>query len=98
MAVGDQLSVHFANAGGVVLFVLVFPAASRPSINKRISFDPKILSSIFETDPPMMTVFLSLPVLGGVYAVLAVGRAGADGAIELPGGGTRGVASRRIAL
>jgi hypothetical protein len=36
--------------------VLVFPAASRPSISRRISFDPKILSRILDTDPPMLTV------------------------------------------
>ncbi len=36
--------------------VLVFPAASRPSINRRISFDPKILPIIFEIEPPMLLV------------------------------------------
>ena len=35
--------------------VLVFPAASRPSINRRISLDPKILPIIFEIEPPMMS-------------------------------------------
>jgi len=34
---------------------LVLPAASRPSINRRISLDPKILSSSFEIPPPIVT-------------------------------------------
>jgi len=33
--------------------ILVLPAASRPSINRRISFDPKILSSSLDTELPM---------------------------------------------
>ena len=32
---------------------LVFPAASKPSMSRRISLDPKILLMIFETEPPM---------------------------------------------
>jgi hypothetical protein len=35
--------------------VLVLPAASRPSINSRISFDPKILFIIFDIEPPIVT-------------------------------------------
>jgi hypothetical protein len=30
------------------------PAASRPSIRRRISFDPKIFPMILETEPPML--------------------------------------------
>lgn len=33
--------------------VLVLPAASRPSIRRRISLDPKILAIILEIEPPM---------------------------------------------
>ena len=33
--------------------ILVLPAASKPSINIRISFDPKILLIIFDTEPPI---------------------------------------------
>lgn len=33
---------------------LVFPAASSPNINRRISFDPKILPITFETCPPIV--------------------------------------------
>jgi hypothetical protein len=34
--------------------MVVFPAASRPTIKIRISFFPHSLSSIFEIDKPMM--------------------------------------------
>jgi hypothetical protein len=34
-------------------YSLVFPAASSPSISRRISFDPKILAIILEMEPPM---------------------------------------------
>ena len=33
---------------------LVFPAASKPSMSRRISLDPKILPMIFETEPPIV--------------------------------------------
>lgn len=36
--------------------VLVFPAASSPSMSNLISFDPKILPMSFETWPPMVNV------------------------------------------
>ena len=36
--------------------ILVFPAASNPSMSRRISLDPKILFIIFDTCPPMATV------------------------------------------
>lgn len=36
--------------------VLVFPAASRPSINSRISLDPKILAIILDIEPPILSV------------------------------------------
>jgi hypothetical protein len=36
--------------------LLVFPAASRPSISRRISFDPKILPIILEICPPILAV------------------------------------------
>jgi hypothetical protein len=34
--------------------ILVFPAASRPSINKRISLDPKTLAIILDMEAPMV--------------------------------------------
>ena len=34
--------------------LLVFPAASKPSMSRRISLDPKILPMIFETWPPIL--------------------------------------------
>lgn len=39
-----------------MVILLVFPAASRPSINRRISFDPKILPIILEICPPIPAV------------------------------------------
>lgn len=36
---------------------LVFPAASKPSMSRRISRDPKILPMIFETEPPIVSRF-----------------------------------------
>lgn len=36
--------------------LLVFPAASRPNIRRRISFDPKIFPMILETWPPIVDV------------------------------------------
>lgn len=36
--------------------VLVFPAASRPSINSRISLDPKILAIILDIDAPILSI------------------------------------------
>ena len=36
--------------------LLVFPAASRPSMSRRISFDPKILPIILEICPPIFAV------------------------------------------
>ena len=38
--------------------VLVLPAASSPSMSKRISLDPKILPIILDMEPPMMRVLL----------------------------------------
>lgn len=35
--------------------ILVLPAASRPSINSRISFDPKILAMALEIEPPILS-------------------------------------------
>lgn len=35
--------------------ILVFPAASRPSINSRISLDPKILAIILDIDAPILS-------------------------------------------
>lgn len=48
----------------VLLHVLVFPAASKPSINRRISFDPKILFINLEMFCPMAG--------GGFYGTPAV--------------------------
>jgi hypothetical protein len=42
--------------GGWYGGVLVFPAASRPSIKSRISLDPKILFIIFDIDAPILSV------------------------------------------
>ena len=36
--------------------ILVFPAASKPSMSRRISLDPKILPMIFETEPPIFAM------------------------------------------
>lgn len=36
--------------------LLVLPAASRPSMSNRISFDPKIFDIILDSCPPMVTV------------------------------------------
>lgn len=41
--------------------ILVLPAASSPSINSRISFDPKILFIIFEIEPPIAPVACGAP-------------------------------------
>lgn len=35
-------------------YLLVLPAASNPSISKRISLEPKSLPMIFETEPPIL--------------------------------------------
>ena len=40
--------------------VLVLPAASRPSISNRISFDPKILAIIFDIEAPIVSSSLVL--------------------------------------
>ena len=45
-------------------YLLVFPAASSPSMRRRISLEPKILPIIFETWPPMAAVLLALYSLG----------------------------------
>jgi hypothetical protein len=42
----------------VCVDLLVFPAASRPNISSRISFDPKILPIILDICPPMLAVRL----------------------------------------
>ena len=34
--------------------ILVFPAASKPSMSRRISLDPKIFPMIFDTCPPIL--------------------------------------------
>ena len=38
---------------------LVFPAASKPSMSRRISLDPKILPMIFETEPPIVVMLIA---------------------------------------
>jgi hypothetical protein len=48
---GCQLKYLDHNTG---VNLLVLPAASKPSINRRISLDPKILSSSFEIPPPIV--------------------------------------------
>ena len=45
-------------------FLLVFPAASSPSMRSRISLEPKSLPMIFETCPPMVFVCLYLSLSG----------------------------------
>lgn len=37
--------------------ILVFPAASRPSIKIRISLLPKILAKVFDTDTPIVVIY-----------------------------------------
>lgn len=37
---------------------LVLPAASRPSINNRISFEPKILAIILDIEPPIVNAYV----------------------------------------
>lgn len=37
--------------------ILVLPAASKPSINNRISLDPKILAMALDIEAPMVTAF-----------------------------------------
>ena len=57
--------------------VLVLPAASSPSINRRISFDPKILFISFEMFCPMAgDQIYGSPVVaeGGEIATLGVAR------------------------
>ena len=39
--------------------LLVFPAASRPSMSRRISRDPKILLMILETEPPIVVGWMA---------------------------------------
>lgn len=41
-------------------YSLVLPAASRPSINRRISLLPKILAIIFDIEPPMVDLCVIL--------------------------------------
>lgn len=60
MAVQVHVSRVLCIASYVGIDILVFPAASRPSINKRISFDPKILFINFEMFPPISAVLLAL--------------------------------------
>jgi len=56
---GEGGSALVVRVGGVEIGgergegVLVFPAASRPSIRSRISREPKILPMILDTWPPM---------------------------------------------
>jgi len=47
--------------------VLVFPAASRPSMSNRISLDPKILPSIFDNCPPIVMYALPKQSLSRQY-------------------------------
>jgi len=60
----EQIRRHFTVVvlSGCQLYqrerLLVFPAASKPSINNLISFDPKILASIFDTPEPMFAVIV----------------------------------------
>jgi tRNA threonylcarbamoyladenosine modification (KEOPS) complex Pcc1 subunit len=50
--VSDDLQTAHCDAVGDVL---VFPAASRPSIRSRISLDPKILFIILDIDAPIVS-------------------------------------------
>lgn len=56
--IGGASCSHCALLGGVAFFwtgdLLVFPAASRPSISRRISLLPKILASERESAAPMV--------------------------------------------
>lgn len=52
---GDSIVERYSGAKGMKkTHLLVFPAASRPSMSRRISRDPKILPMIFETEPPIV--------------------------------------------
>jgi len=50
--------------------ILVFPAASKPSINSRISFSPKILCIILEMLPPIAAVSTGCGAASVLVAVL----------------------------
>ena len=49
--------------------LLVFPAASNPSMSRRISRDPKILPMILETEPPIAVVIVVVAVVAAVVEV-----------------------------
>lgn len=55
--------------------ILVLPAASSPSINNRISLDPKILFIIFEMEPPMAPVVYGSPADAIFSSIVRVRRA-----------------------
>ena len=57
MPIGEEQSVD----------VLVFPAASSPSISRRISLDPKILFIIFDIEAPIVPVCLAVRSEEGYY-------------------------------
>ena len=40
-------------------YLLVLPAASSPSMSRRISLEPKSLPMIFETEPPILVLSLT---------------------------------------
>jgi hypothetical protein len=75
--------------------VLVFPAASRPSIKSRISLDPKILFIIFDIEAPILSdcryshsMAVCIVFRGGSFTV--VGRRAAIVVLIAPDSGTRG--------
>lgn len=48
-----------AQIWGITISILVFPAASKPSMSRRISLDPNIFPMIFEICPPIVVVWRS---------------------------------------
>jgi hypothetical protein len=65
-----EVFLFLAWQGGRDGGVLVFPAASRPSIKSRISLDPKILFIIFDIDAPILSVVRYTDTLNyGIEAV-----------------------------
>lgn len=58
---------------------LVFPAASKPSMSRRISLDPKILPMIFETEPPMIVMLVPYDYSDSSLLVQMIMVSGCDG-------------------
>ena len=59
--------------------ILVFPAASRPNISRRISLDPKTLAIILEIDPPMVWMLFWYGKLEPCLQMVVAGGGGGGG-------------------